>query len=154
MVVERSFGPMQIGIHGRDAMHDLIVDRILWVAAAPAYSPQPLGVGLVVAKQELRGPVADQAPDTELVMLGHHSRTRRVVADDGNAIVVAPGPGVAKPRRRAEVKVRGAGAGVVHGVTDEDVFGVTRGEVDRDLPIAIGFEDAGIDELERAMAGP
>src|SRR5260370_35533753 len=117
MVVERSFGPMQIGIHGRDAMHDLIVDRILWVAAAPAYSPQPLGVGLVVAKQELRGPVADQAPDTELVMLGHHSRTRRVLADDGNAIVVAPGPGGEKPARRDEVKVREVGSGVVPGET-------------------------------------
>src|SRR5260370_31476634 len=152
MVVERSFGPMQIGIHGRDAMHDLIVDRSLWVAAAAAYAPQPLGVGLVGAKQELRGPVADQAPDTELVMLGHHSRTRRVVADDGNAIVVAPGPGVAKPLRRDEVKVRGVAAGVGHGVTDEGVFRVALGGVDRDLPIALGFEDAAIDELERAMA--
>src|SRR5260370_9374960 len=108
MVVERSFGPMQIGIHGRDAMHDLIVDRILWVAAAPAYSPQPLGVGLVVAKQELRGPVADQAPDTEFVMLGHHSRTRPVVADDWNAIVGAPGPGVAQPQPPPWVNVRAA----------------------------------------------
>ncbi len=94
------------------AIDDIVVKGVLEVAVS-VHSMQPLHIGVVVAEQEFW--VAVQVPMvvTQLGVLYQH--TACLVGGECRAGgIIAPGPGVAEPELRQQVKRRILVASVVH----------------------------------------
>ena len=60
----------------------------------------------------------------------------------------APGPGVAKPKRREHMQRRGLIATIGDGDADEEVVGVGFGVFEGDVEVAAVVEDAGVGDFE------
>ena len=82
----------------------MVVDPVFRKFASSTQAPQQLGVGLVVAEEELWEAVAVQSPAAELVML--RGQPAVLDADCRHAVVESPSPRVAKPEGGQHIKVR------------------------------------------------
>ena len=67
-------------------------------------------------------------------------------------IAPAPGPRVAEPKCRQQVKLRRFRAAICRNDADADILGRNLGIFDEDVEIAIFVEDPGIDELKFGLA--
>ena len=71
--------------------------------------------------------------------------------EGGLGLIRAPAPGVAEPGLRQHMNRRFVGAAIMDGQPQQDVVGVRLGIFDIDVEIAVGVEDAGIDDLELGL---
>ena len=61
---------------------------------------------------------------------------------------VLPGPAVAEPERRQNMKLGGIRPGVARADANADIIRRGLGVVRRDLPVSIAVEHAGVEQLE------
>ena len=77
--MDRRFGAHPLGAHRSAAVgHDGVVDSILHHRGPVAEAPEPLGVGLVLGKQQLRPAPAGQPIVPEPVMGGAQQPERAI----------------------------------------------------------------------------
>src|SRR2546430_3744047 len=69
-------------------------------------------------------------------------------ADDGASEILAPGPGVAKPKRWKQVQGSRFGATIVGRDANENILVVGFGVFDENVEVAIFAEDAGVEQFE------
>ncbi len=146
-----------VGVHGAvRAVDDAVVDAVLRELRGVDHVPQPAGVAVVVAEQQLALALDLQHVGAELGMVGLHRQRVRVDGMEARPFGVGrPGPGVAEPQRRQEVHRRVLRTSVGDGDPEADVEGISLGVLDRDVEVAPLVEHTGVDQLVLHLgAGP
>src|SRR5438094_190997 len=138
------------------AVDDRVVKGVLDGGGPGGNAPQPLGVRLILGKEELRITCRGQPRGAEGVMLCLEDRPRPglrvewlVVGglEGGSSVVGAPRPGVAEPERRQEMDRGGLGAAVRDGDPDRNVVLGRLRVFDFHVEVAVVVEDAGVGQL-------
>src|SRR5439155_22476231 len=143
-----------VRVHRRPAVHEEVVDAVLRVPRPVRQAPQPRRVGLVVAQQRGRRPVAGQ----------HYPAEPLVVADqpaagtrDDRRVTAArqpPRPGVAEPQRGQHVQGGRLRTAVLAGDPDAHVGRAGLGVVGGDRPVPPAGEHAGVDQFVLRLPAP
>jgi hypothetical protein len=149
-VPRRALAAALRGVDGGHAGHDVVVDAVLRVAGA-RHPEEPLGVGLVVAEQQLGTGTDVERERAEERVLGAHGRS---VGDELVGRRAVPRPGVAVPEVRQHVQRVGVVSGVGHPDRHEQVERGGLGVVDVDDPVAVVVEHPGVQQLELRVAPP
>jgi hypothetical protein len=149
--MRRQLGARPLAIHGaRDCVHHEVVDPVLDEGRGVRCPEQSLVVGLVLAEQELRGPIGAEQPVAELVVAGPSRAELGLVVYDGERGLrsrVAPGPRVAEPECREEMQGGAIGTAVVCGHHHQDVVRRRLGVLDDDVEVPVIVEDASVQQL-------
>ena len=103
-------------------------------------------VGLVVAEDDLVGALEVDDMLAELGVVNQDVLAE--LLQGGFFPLVEPAPGVAKPELRQNMDLGRIGAAIAHRHLHQDVVGRRFGIFDIDVEIAVGVEDAGVDDLE------
>ena len=130
-------------------MHDRPVDAVLDVGRGVGLAPQPFGVRLVLAEQQV-DVVADVQPVlADPVVARRHARHRRrpPLAATASRTRAPARPGVPEPQRGEQVDRRRLGAAVADGDAGQQVGRAGLGVVDLDVEVAAVVEDAGVQQL-------
>ena len=155
-IVGRGLRARLPGVHGLLlAQYHAVVDPILDVRGPVGDPEDALGVGLVLGEQERDIPVAVQEELAQFGMIrGDASAGREPFRLPERRPIAAhqPGPQVAKPERRQDMKSGRLGAAIVDRELDEDVLGRFLRILDEHVEVAVLVEDPGIDQLILELA--
>jgi hypothetical protein len=146
-VVQRGLGPHLVRVHGRGAVHHVVVDPVLGERRTAGSTPQPLGVRLVVAEQHPRVAVRLEAQPAQAAVPGHQPVT--LTADRRPPVLTgqAPRPRVPEPQGGQQVERGLLRAGIGDPDPDQQVLRACLRVVDLDHPVPVAGEDAGVDQL-------
>jgi hypothetical protein len=145
--MRRGLGAAGLGIDRLAlAVDDVIIDPVFEVARS-GLTPEAARVAVVVAEQQLRRALANEA----------HRRQVRVHCQDLGVAVPAqngfhgsrlPRPIVARPKLRQEVQRRRLASAIGGDDLHQDIVGrgLRVGDLDVEIPVAV--EDAGVEQLE------
>ena len=131
------------------ARHQILVETVLAQMSGRFAAEQFCDIGLVLAELDLVRPVEVDHIGAEPLMVDDD-----VVAaalEGGFGPIRDPAPGVAEPDLRQHMNRRFVGTAIADGQAQQDVVGARLGIFDIDVEIAVGVEDAGIDDLELGL---
>ncbi len=146
-IVRRGLGSLPLGIHRRAvARGDEGMECVLDVGRPIGLIPEPLCVGFVLGKEQLRLALAGQRVFGEIHMR-RFDDARPHTGERGLPIVQTPRPGVAKPDRRQQMQPCRLRASIVRGDPDEQVIGFRLGVFHEHIEVPVVVENAGIEQL-------
>ena len=149
-VPPRRLGPLALGVDGRRAGDDVVVDPVLGVARDRVRTPDARLVGRVVAEEGFRGrppgrTLGVQPVPTEARVLGDDAPVTQAQAR--STLDLAAGPGVAEPQGRQDMDRPALGAVVRDSHPHDDVLRTSLRVLDLHGEEPVVVEHPGVQQL-------
>ena len=118
----------------------IVVDPVFDIPAGVGRAEDPLVVGLVLREQQRDFRLAVQEAVAQFGVRGRHRATSvaaRNLLQGRLRRARPPGPGIAKPERRQDMKRGGLGPAIAHADLDQDVFRRVLGVLHEYIEVAV-----------------